>query len=96
MDPFPTLVLSGAFLLTRRLIVSQVECVSPAHRTPPPARCHPESSCANVTFTFSQDIGAMVRPGFPRLPPRRRIKANAFVPPASFSSGNGPPCVYRA
>uniref|UniRef100_A0A3Q3MUU7 Delta-like protein n=1 Tax=Mastacembelus armatus TaxID=205130 RepID=A0A3Q3MUU7_9TELE len=31
------------------------ECWSPAHHAPPTARCHPESSCANITFTFNKD-----------------------------------------
>ncbi|XP_035516026.1 protein jagged-1a-like [Morone saxatilis] len=35
---------------------SQGECWGPAHRSPPVARCHPESSCANVTFTFNKDV----------------------------------------
>ncbi|XP_069577733.1 protein jagged-1a-like [Brachyistius frenatus] len=34
----------------------QGECISPAHQAPPPARCHPESGCANVTFTFNKDV----------------------------------------
>ncbi|KAM6941369.1 protein jagged-1a-like isoform 1-T1 [Lycodopsis pacificus] len=42
-----------------RIVCSKAECMSPAHRAPPPARCHSESSCANVTFTFNQDITAM-------------------------------------
>lgn len=42
-----------------RIGCSKAECMSPAHRAPPPARCHSESSCANVTFTFNQDITAM-------------------------------------
>ncbi|KAG7236916.1 hypothetical protein INR49_000128, partial [Caranx melampygus] len=37
---------------------SQGECWSPAHRAPPTARCRPESSCANVTFTFNKDMMA--------------------------------------
>uniref|UniRef100_A0A8C4HQJ2 Delta-like protein n=1 Tax=Dicentrarchus labrax TaxID=13489 RepID=A0A8C4HQJ2_DICLA len=35
---------------------SQGECWGPANRSPPAARCHPESSCTNVTFTFNKDI----------------------------------------
>ncbi|KAL6111045.1 jag1 [Pungitius sinensis] len=42
-----------------RIVCTEVECAGPAHRAPPPARCHSESSCANVTFTFGKDIGAM-------------------------------------
>ncbi|XP_033480646.2 protein jagged-1a isoform X1 [Epinephelus lanceolatus] len=37
---------------------SQGECWSPTHQVPPTARCHSESSCANVTFTFNKDIMA--------------------------------------
>ncbi|KAG7486914.1 jagged-1a-like isoform X1 [Solea senegalensis] len=43
--------------------LSQGECWSPAHRAPPTTRCHPESGCANVTFTFNKDVmtkGVMV------------------------------------
>ncbi len=39
---------------------SQGECWGPAHQAPPTARCHPESSCANVTFTFNKDVMATV------------------------------------
>ncbi|XP_010871355.2 protein jagged-1b-like isoform X1 [Esox lucius] len=34
---------------------SQGECWSASHRTPPRAKCHSESNCANVTFTFNKD-----------------------------------------
>ncbi|XP_074517911.1 protein jagged-1a-like isoform X2 [Halichoeres trimaculatus] len=34
---------------------TQGECWSPAHQAPPTARCPPEKSCANVTFTFKKD-----------------------------------------
>ncbi|KAM4584163.1 protein jagged-1b-like isoform 3-T3 [Odontesthes bonariensis] len=33
---------------------SQGECWGPAR--PVPSRCHPESSCINVTFTFNKDV----------------------------------------
>ncbi|XP_008314690.1 LOW QUALITY PROTEIN: protein jagged-1a [Cynoglossus semilaevis] len=36
----------------------QGECFSHAHQTPPTIRCKPETSCANVTFTFNKDIMA--------------------------------------
>uniref|UniRef100_A0A8D3C0Q4 Delta-like protein n=1 Tax=Scophthalmus maximus TaxID=52904 RepID=A0A8D3C0Q4_SCOMX len=36
----------------------QGECWSPSHLAPPTARCHPESGCANVTFTFNKDVMA--------------------------------------
>uniref|UniRef100_A0A673CAD7 Delta-like protein n=1 Tax=Sphaeramia orbicularis TaxID=375764 RepID=A0A673CAD7_9TELE len=32
------------------------ECWSPAHQDLPIARCQPESTCANVTFTFNKDM----------------------------------------
>lgn len=38
---------------------SQGECLSPTHRAQPTARCHPESGCVNVTFTFNKDIMEM-------------------------------------
>uniref|UniRef100_A0A3Q1EF22 Delta-like protein n=1 Tax=Acanthochromis polyacanthus TaxID=80966 RepID=A0A3Q1EF22_9TELE len=34
----------------------QGECWDPTHRPTPSARCHPESSCANVIFTFNKDV----------------------------------------
>uniref|UniRef100_A0A665T409 Delta-like protein n=1 Tax=Echeneis naucrates TaxID=173247 RepID=A0A665T409_ECHNA len=38
----------------------QGECWSSAHRAPPSVRCHPESCCTNVTFTFNRDAMAKV------------------------------------
>uniref|UniRef100_A0A8D3EDP2 Delta-like protein n=1 Tax=Scophthalmus maximus TaxID=52904 RepID=A0A8D3EDP2_SCOMX len=43
----------------------QGECWSPSHLAPPTARCHPESGCANVTFTFNKDVMAKVSLLFP-------------------------------
>ncbi|XP_034450217.1 protein jagged-1a-like isoform X1 [Hippoglossus hippoglossus] len=37
---------------------SQGECWSPAYRALPTARCRPESSCTNVTFSFNKDVMA--------------------------------------
>ncbi|XP_064803831.1 protein jagged-1b-like isoform X2 [Oncorhynchus masou masou] len=34
---------------------SQGECWSASHSPKPHAKCHPESHCANVTFTFNKD-----------------------------------------
>ncbi|CDQ60583.1 unnamed protein product [Oncorhynchus mykiss] len=34
---------------------SQGECWSASHSPKPHAKCHPESNCANVTFTFNKD-----------------------------------------
>ncbi|XP_068444759.1 protein jagged-1a-like [Clinocottus analis] len=42
-----------------RIVCTKVQCMGPAHRVPPTARCHSDSSCANVTFTFNKDIAAM-------------------------------------
>ncbi|XP_047433472.1 protein jagged-1a-like [Mugil cephalus] len=36
--------------------VWQGECWDPSHQDPPPAKCPPESSCTNVTFTFNKDV----------------------------------------
>ncbi|XP_059187905.1 protein jagged-1a-like [Centropristis striata] len=38
--------------------LGQGECWSPAHRVPPTASCHSESSCTNITFTFNKDVMA--------------------------------------
>lgn len=40
---------------------SQGECWS-AHRPAVRTRCHPESDCANITFTFNKDTMPQVRP----------------------------------
>ncbi|KAM9856484.1 protein jagged-1a-like [Aulostomus maculatus] len=37
---------------------NQGECWSHTHQAPPTAKCHPESSCANITFTFNKDVMA--------------------------------------
>ncbi|CAB1437992.1 unnamed protein product [Pleuronectes platessa] len=37
---------------------SQGECWSPTLRAPPTAKCRPESSCTNVTFSFNKDVMA--------------------------------------
>lgn len=39
---------------------SQGECWSPTHRLTTTTRCHPEDTCANVTFTFNKDIMSKV------------------------------------
>uniref|UniRef100_A0A3B4Z5A1 Delta-like protein n=1 Tax=Stegastes partitus TaxID=144197 RepID=A0A3B4Z5A1_9TELE len=38
--------------------LGQGECWGPAHGATPSTRCHAESNCANVTFTFNKDVMA--------------------------------------
>ncbi|XP_069385643.1 protein jagged-1a-like isoform X2 [Paralichthys olivaceus] len=42
---------------------SQGECWSPAHWALPTARCRPEGSCTNITFSFNKDVMAKVSQG---------------------------------